>query len=123
MINIYNHLSHIINSGNTTATVDMKTIGQTTLLIYVDYIKGTETDLKLSFEVFHKRIGQWFPLQIENGTSIYDYIITLTDAGKYRIPIAVAFCEDKLRITAALEGDLTTPGSADIWVSGASLYL
>ena len=115
MIEIYS-LNELSGSGQTSASgeTDLKT--NTEVIVYINYQKGDEASLDVSFEVFEQNCNDWFPLQVDTGFNMQNYSLSFQVTGKYRIVIPVASSEEKIKVNAVLNGSAANPGTATIWV-------
>jgi len=94
MIKFYDFKGELISEENFAEYVS-----KSTLVIYMDYEKGSEDKLTMTFEVLEKTTGNWYPLQYEDSpTTVADYYKEFSKSGKYRLMIPIAENEEKLKI-------------------------
>ena len=115
MVNIYGPTGLLV-SGATAASASVSTERASVVLVYVDYTRGSEDGIRLSFEARSDLVGASFPIQREVGGQIKNYEPTITDSGKLRIPIPVGESEDDLIVGVSFDGSVASPGSAHVWV-------
>jgi len=102
-----------------TATFDTNGSGEVKALrlptiMYVKYTKGSEDGFTFSFDFYEEMLDEWYPLQFDDGTTIVDYVRTITDSKNYRIVVPVSENEDKIRVNITMNGDTSAPGTIDI---------
>lgn len=101
MIQIYDYKINLIGEGDESAQGSIPS--KSTVVIYIDYTKGDEENLTLTFDVYEKRIDDWYPLQYEDSVeTVATYKKIFSDSGKYRIMIPIAENEELLRLNAIL---------------------
>ena len=71
---------------------------------YIEYTKGDEADLKITFDTFFRYLEEWFPVFIDSDdTSMTPLSKSLDASGNYKIDVPVMACENKIRIDAQFE--------------------
>ena len=97
MIQIYDFKNNLLGEGDASAQGSVPS--KSTVVIYIDYTKGDETDLTMTFDVYEKRLDDWYPMQYEDSSeTVAIYKKVLSNSGKYRIMIPIAENEDLLRV-------------------------
>lgn len=89
------------------------------VLLYVDYTKGDETELILSFLVQDKEDPtlKYYQLTERNFSSreAVPFIIKLTGSGLFHIPIPVGGSSDRLRINAEFLNSVAVEGTMNVY--------
>jgi len=72
-----------------------------TCIIYIDYTKGDEDNLTITFDAYVQQLDDFFPLMYEDtSTTVTRIKKELSDSGKYRLVAAVGENEKQLRVNA-----------------------
>jgi len=114
MIRIYDFKNNLLDEGDTSAKGSVPS--KSTIVIYVNYIKGDEINLILTFDVYEKRLDDWYPMQYEDTPeTVKNYKKVFSKSGKYRIMIPIAENEELLRVNCKFSGGtINSPGDAKI---------
>jgi len=115
MIYIYARNNLLINSGDISVEGAIETGKKDTIMVYIEYTKGTEDNITVSFEKYEKSIDKWFPVQQDDGNSIVNYERTLNE-GLYNIPIPVGKNEEKFKIKVKMNGNTSATGTVNVWL-------
>ena len=87
------------NPGAASAAVDSRI----TIVVYIQYEKGSEDEVDLTFEAYQASLDEWFPIQYEDSAeTVANVVKKIGASGKYRLLIATAECESQLRVTATM---------------------
>jgi hypothetical protein len=120
MINIYTwdqDKGWIQTNADTSVEVNQVTYKRDTILLYVDYTKGDETLLELTFGFIDDDISnEIFIDSYLDNDEVINRTIKFSSSGTYRIPVPVSFNEEKVQIKADIIGSIASPGTVNIWV-------
>ena len=120
-ITIYDYHKNQLASGGNDGSVISGDFGTRVAgAFYIDYTKGNEKDLKITFDAYFKYVDAWYPISYDTqDSSITPISKTLSESGKYRIEIPVFANETIIRINAVLEDitDSSKAGTANIMIA------
>ncbi len=90
-------------------------------IIYVQYSKGDEESLTLTFDSYNRLLDDYYPIMFEDSAETVAPIRkVLSESGKYRLIMTMADNENRLRVNALLSNISGTPGTATIVISPVS---
>jgi len=102
-------------TGDTSAEVIQNTLNQSVVMLYITYVQGDESDLKLTLSFRDKCLENFFTYSVSESSTVRNEALTIQSTGTYRIPIPVAANEEEVKVTVELEGSPTTPGTVEVW--------
>ena len=119
MITIQDHHKNILGQGGDDGSVVQGAINaRVTCILYIDYDKGGEDGLDLTFDEYFKYLDSYYPLMYEDSdTSVARIEKKLNDSGKYRILIALGDSGTKMRVNAQFINNSDSDGNALITVA------
>jgi len=93
------------------------------MILYVDYTKGTESGINLTIDLWDTELGKWFPLQQFNGETVDVVVFHLTSSGKYRIPVPTGANEEKMRVNISYDGTPSADSNVDVVVKPEAINM
>lgn len=104
----------VVSGTDPNFAVTYKTNTSQGLVLYVDYTKGTETGISITFDVMNPSLGTSLFRQVSiSGTTLSAYAMTITATGRYRIPTPVIVGE-KTIVANVVFGSSNQGGAAII---------
>jgi len=114
MIQVFNKNGEKIAESDSSISVEIEN-SRRDCMVYIDYIKGSEDSITVSFGAKEVTTGKIFPIQQDDGSKLINYERIL-DRGKYRIYIPMAENEEALQVNITMNGDLSSEGNVKVWV-------
>ena len=108
---IKDHEGNTLSTGLNAASVELR---DADYVLLVNYTKGTEGGVTMTMEVYSRYLGDWYPYQIQNGSSLDDYTAIFINDKHYLVLPDPGPWFDKVRLNFQMTGDLTTPGTITI---------
>lgn len=103
--------TYILNEASLDTDVNISVVqdhyGVDVVTIYLDYQKGDEDSLSLTFEteLFNNESNKFYNVSYLNGDGVVvPRSMAIQSSGRYRIPVAVSVREKKLKINFAMTG-------------------
>jgi len=104
-------------TGTTSATGIQKNPKKEYLILYVDYVKGDEASLDISFSYKDVTIvDKTFKMSRLEGDRVEEMHMYLDKTGTYVIPVPMPISAQMLYINASLAYAGASPGTANLWV-------
>lgn len=107
---VKDHDSKTVATFDSNGSGEVKSLRRPTIM-YVRYNKGSEDGFTFSFDFYEEKLDSWFPLQFDDGSTIVDYVRTISDSKNYRIVVPVSENEEKIRVNITMSGDTSAPGT------------
>ena len=114
MIQVFDKNGNKIAESNSSISVEVEN-SRRDCMVYIDYTKGSEDSITVSFGAKEIITGEIFPIQQDDGSNLVEYKRTLS-AGKYRIYLPMAQNEEALQVNISMNGDLSSEGTVKVWV-------
>jgi len=107
----------LAEGGDDGATVSGEINTKITNVIYVDYNKGDEDGLNLTFDSYNKSLDSYYPIMYEDSAETVTPIKkVLSNSGKYRLLMTIAECENRLKVNVTFNNITGTPGTATVTI-------
>ena len=118
MITIRDNKLKVLAAGGDDGSLVSGELGtRVTCVLYVNYTKGDEDNLTITFDAMYSPLGDFYPIMFEDSPESVAPIVKKIDAsGKYRLLITLADNESRLRVNAQLVNSSSSPGTAEIVV-------
>ena len=107
----------VIESGVITSSIVSKCVNSDEIIIYLEYTKGSESQLQLQFSFTDNKIGN--DKFFNDSKHDKDYIVSyrtlyIESSGSFRIPVPSSRSEDNVKLEVNLVGG--QGGEVEIWV-------
>ena len=103
-------------SGTTTVSSEQKTYRREEILLFVQYERGDEAYLEMTFKFIDNDIGTEFEFAKLENSIVRPYVVILDESANRVIPIPVVTCVEYLKVEANLVGASTSEGVVNIWI-------
>ena len=116
MITIQNYKKEVLGSGGDDGSVVQGAVNtRLTCLVYINYNKGSEDNLTLTFDSYFRFLDEYYPIMYEDSATTVTRVKKIFNkSGKYRVLITLGDNENNIRVNAIFNNAGDNPGTAII---------